>query len=54
VNRHQDQGNSSTFHWGCLTGSEVRSIIIEVETWQHPGSHGAGGAERSMSSSEGC
>ena len=28
-----------------LTGSEVQSINIKVETWQLPGRHGAGGAE---------
>jgi hypothetical protein len=44
----------ATFNWGCLTGSEVQSIIIQEGTWQHPGRHGAGGAESSTSSSEGC
>jgi hypothetical protein len=43
----------TTFNWGWLTGSEVQSIIIKAGTWQHPGRHGAGGAESSMSSSEG-
>jgi hypothetical protein len=43
----------TTFNWGWLTGSEVQSIIIEVETWQHPGRQGVGGAENSTSSSEG-
>jgi hypothetical protein len=43
-----------TINWGWLTGSEVQSIIIKVRTWQHPGRHGAGGAESSTSSSEGC
>jgi hypothetical protein len=42
-----------TFNWGCLTGSEVQSIIIKVGAWQCPGRHGAGGAESSTSSSEG-
>jgi len=42
-----------TFSWGWLAGSEVQSII-KVGTWQHPGRHGAGGAESSTSSSEGC
>jgi hypothetical protein len=42
-----------TFNWGWLTGSEVQSIIIKVGTWQHPGRNGAGGAESSISSSEG-
>jgi hypothetical protein len=40
------------FNWGWLTGSQVQSIIIKVRTWQHPGKHGAGGAESSTSSSE--
>jgi hypothetical protein len=33
---------------------EVQSIIIKVGAWQHPDRHGAGGAESSISSSEGC
>jgi hypothetical protein len=44
----------TTFNWGWLTSSEVQSIIIKVGAWQHPGRHGAGGAESSMSSSKGC
>ena len=40
--------------WGWLTGSEVQSISIKAGTWQRPGRHGAGGAENSTSSSEGC
>jgi hypothetical protein len=44
----------TTFNWSWLTGSEVQSIIIKVETWQHPGRHGAGRAERPTTSSEGC
>jgi hypothetical protein len=45
----------TTFNWGRLTGSEVQSITIKVGAWQqHPGRHGAGGAESSASSSEGC
>jgi hypothetical protein len=44
----------TTFNWGRLTGTEVQSIIIKAGTWQHPGRHGAGGAESSTSSSEGC
>jgi hypothetical protein len=44
----------TTFNWGWLTGSEVQSIIIKVGAWQHPGRHGAGGAESSMFSSKGC
>jgi hypothetical protein len=43
----------TTFNWGWLTGSEVQSILIKAGTWQHPGRHGAGGAESSTSSSEG-
>jgi hypothetical protein len=35
----------TAFNWGWLTGSEVQSIIIKVGAWQHPGRHGAGGAE---------
>ena len=42
----------TTFNLGWLTDSEVRSIIIKVGTWHHPGSHGAR-AESSTSSSEG-
>jgi hypothetical protein len=44
----------TTFNWNWLTGSEIQSIIIKVGTWQHPGRHGAGRAEGSTSSSEGC
>jgi hypothetical protein len=44
----------TTFNWGWLTGSEVQSIIIKARAWQHPGWYGAGGAESSTSSSEGC
>jgi hypothetical protein len=43
----------TTFHWGWLTGSEIQSVIIKVEEWQHPGRHGAGGDERFTSSSAG-
>jgi hypothetical protein len=28
----------TTFNWGWLTGSEVKSIIIKAGAWQHPGS----------------
>ena len=28
-----------------FTGSEGQSIIIKEGAWQHPGRHGAGGAE---------
>ena len=44
----------TTFNWGWLSGSEVQSIIIKAGTWQPPGRHGAGGAESSTSSTEGC
>jgi hypothetical protein len=44
----------TTFNWGWLTGSEVQSITIKVETWQHLGRLGAGRTESSTSSSEGC
>jgi hypothetical protein len=44
----------TTFNWGWLIGSEVQSIIIKVGTWQPAVRHGAGGAERSTSASEGC
>jgi hypothetical protein len=44
----------TTFNWGWLTGSEVQSIIIKAGTQQHTSRHGAGGAESSMLSSEGC
>jgi len=42
----------TTLNWGWLTGSELQSIIIKKETWQHPGRHGAGRA--ASSTSEGC
>jgi hypothetical protein len=44
----------TTFNWYWLTGSEVQSIFMKERTWQHPGRYGAGGAESSVSSSEGC
>jgi hypothetical protein len=43
----------TTFNWGWLTDSEVQSIIVKAGAWQHPGRHGAGVAESSISSSEG-
>jgi hypothetical protein len=43
-----------TSNWSWLTGSEVQSIIIKAGTWQCPGTNGAGEAENSTSSSEGC
>jgi hypothetical protein len=45
---------STSFNWGWPTGSEVQFIIIKAGTWQHPDMHGAGGAESSTSSFEGC
>jgi hypothetical protein len=44
----------TTFNWGWLTVLEVQFTIIKAGTWQHPGRHGAGKAESSTSSSEGC
>ena len=41
------------FNWGWLTGSVVQSII-KAGTWQCLGRYGAGGAESSTASSEGC
>jgi hypothetical protein len=51
-----DQGNSykDNIIWGWFIGSEVRSIIIKVEAWEHLSRHGAGAAESPTSSSEGC
>jgi hypothetical protein len=43
----------TTFNWDWLTGSEVQSVI-KAGTWQHLGTHGAGGAKSSTSLSEGC
>jgi hypothetical protein len=43
----------TTFSKGWLTGSEVQSIDIKAGAWQHPGMHGAGGAESSTPSSKG-
>jgi hypothetical protein len=44
----------TTFNWDWLTDSDVQSIIIKAGAWQHPSRHGAGIAEGSTSSSEGC
>jgi hypothetical protein len=44
----------TTLDWGWLTGSELQFIIIKAGTWQHSDRHGAGGAESSTSSFEGC
>jgi hypothetical protein len=41
------------FNWSWLTGSEIQSIIIKAEAWQHPGRHGVEGFESSTFSSEG-
>jgi hypothetical protein len=38
----------ATFNKGWLTGSEDQSITIKAGAWQHPGKHGAGGAESSI------
>jgi hypothetical protein len=43
----------TAFNQGWLTGSEVQ-FIINTGTWQCSGRHGAGRAESSTSSSEGC
>jgi hypothetical protein len=43
----------TTFNWGWLTGSEIQSNIIKAGAQQHPGRHGAGGAESSTFSSVG-
>ena len=43
----------ATFNWGWVSGSEVQSIVIKAEAWQHPSRHGAGGAEPSTSLSKG-
>ena len=49
MNKHYDQSNSirTAFKYVCLSGLEVQSIIIKAEAWQHPGNHGAEGAESS-------
>ena len=41
----------TTFNWGWLTGSKIQSII-KAGICQHPGRHGAGRAESSISYSE--
>jgi hypothetical protein len=43
-----------SFNCAWLTGSVVQSIIIKIGMWQYTGRHGAGRAERSTSSFEGC
>ena len=42
-----------TFHWGWLTVQRFSPLSSWQETWQCAGRHGAGGAESSMSRSEG-
>jgi hypothetical protein len=57
MNRHHDQGKSYKGQHLTRAGlqeSEVQSIIIKAGARQHPSRHGAGGAESSTSSSEGC
>jgi hypothetical protein len=44
----------TTFNWDWLTSLEVQYITIKAGAWQHPGRHGAGDAESSTSSLEGC
>jgi hypothetical protein len=53
MNRHHDQGNSykDNINWSWLIDSEVQPII-KAGTWQHPGRHGTGDAESSISSFE--
>jgi hypothetical protein len=54
VNRHHDQGKAFKDNIYFVAGLQVQFIIIKVGAWQHPGRHGAGGAETSTSSSGGC
>ena len=54
MNRHHDQGKSYKGQHLIGAGLQVQFIIIKVGAWQHLGRHGAGGAESSTSSSEGC
>jgi hypothetical protein len=44
----------TAFNCGWLTGSKVQPIILKLGTWQHPGRHGTGEVESSISSSESC
>jgi hypothetical protein len=37
----------TAFDWGWFKGSEVQSVIIMAEAWQHPAKHGTGEAESS-------
>jgi hypothetical protein len=55
VSRHHDHGSliRTTWNWGWLTRWEVQSIIIKGGAWQHPGRHGAEGAQSSTSCSKG-
>ena len=51
MKRHHDKAPLMriTVNWGWLSGS----VIINTGAWQHPGIHGAGGAQSSTFSSEG-
>jgi hypothetical protein len=48
----------TTFNWDWLTGSRFSPLSSrqkkKKKKWHHPGRHGAGRAESSTSSSEGC
>ena len=56
VNRHHDQDNSyiKQHLMGLVTGSEVQSVIIKEETWQHQAGMVQEELESSTSLSEGC
>jgi len=58
VNRHHDQGKSYKGQHLIGAGLQVQTFsplsVIKMGAWQHPGRHGAGSAESSTSSSEGC
>jgi hypothetical protein len=54
VNRHHDQGKSYKGQHLIGAGLQVQSSIIKARALHHPGRHGAGKAESSISSSEGC
>jgi hypothetical protein len=53
VNRHHDQSNFYKKQHLIEAGLQVQATIIKAGAWQHPGRHGAGGVENSISSSEG-
>jgi hypothetical protein len=44
----------TAFSWDWVTDSKIQYSMIKAGEWQHLGKHGAGGAESSTSSSEGC